>query len=396
MKFWPLQAFVPNEPYFANLLMTPFFSLEKYLAAFDRIEGMFSPDAALMLMAYGQLAAANGITGDTMEIGVHHGLSAIEIAALRGPGRSFVAVDLFEEKQSINTSQSGSGNLDLFLRHMREFHGDVGFLRVFSEPSSGLQPERLGDTFSFCHIDGGHSALETFQDLVLCTKITLPGGLICLDDYFNPSFPEVSVGAAEFLRGHPELLKPVAIGFNKVLFQKSAPDLDINALFLAAFPLVPHASTMFCGAMTYLFDVGFRAFVDIGKSTFERLVPNRDFNVRAQIEPQADQIEAQTGQTVVLPVRVLNQSPIAFQKGLSPFGLSYHLLRDDGTLVQFDNKRSFFWNPLGPGEERIIPLQVQAPDKSGVYLLEIDIVWEGVTWFKAKNNPAPSCRMFVA
>ena len=54
--------------------------LAAYLDAFDSIEGMFSPDAAVMFLAYNQLIAAEGIAGDTLEIGVHHGLSAVTVA----------------------------------------------------------------------------------------------------------------------------------------------------------------------------------------------------------------------------------------------------------------------------------------------------------------------------
>ena len=79
--------------------------LQSYLDAFASIQGFFSFDAALMFMAYNQLA---GISGDALEIGVHHGLSAIATASLVQPGRRFVAVDLFE-MQDQNHSRSGAG-----------------------------------------------------------------------------------------------------------------------------------------------------------------------------------------------------------------------------------------------------------------------------------------------
>ena len=41
--------------------------LERYLAAFGRIEGWFSPDACLMFMAYNQLVADEGLSGDVLE-----------------------------------------------------------------------------------------------------------------------------------------------------------------------------------------------------------------------------------------------------------------------------------------------------------------------------------------
>ena len=50
--------------------------LSRYLNAFHGIPGWFSPDACLIFMAYHQLLADEGLSGDVLEIGVHHGLSA--------------------------------------------------------------------------------------------------------------------------------------------------------------------------------------------------------------------------------------------------------------------------------------------------------------------------------
>jgi len=56
--------------------------LQSYLEAFPSIQGFFTFDAALMFLAYNQLIRAQGIAGDVLEIGVHHGLSAIAVGAL--------------------------------------------------------------------------------------------------------------------------------------------------------------------------------------------------------------------------------------------------------------------------------------------------------------------------
>jgi hypothetical protein len=77
--------------------MQPSF-LQAYLPAFHRIGGWFSYDAALMFIAYNQLNAAHGITGDVLEIGVYQGLSAIAVAHLRGAGRRMTAIDVFETR----------------------------------------------------------------------------------------------------------------------------------------------------------------------------------------------------------------------------------------------------------------------------------------------------------
>src|SRR5579872_590422 len=82
--------------------------LQDYLKAFHRIQGWFQYDAALLFMAYNQLLRERGIEGDVVEIGVHHGLSTIALARLRGPDKRLVAIDLFESQQQRNVSRSGS------------------------------------------------------------------------------------------------------------------------------------------------------------------------------------------------------------------------------------------------------------------------------------------------
>ncbi|HLK47195.1 MAG TPA: class I SAM-dependent methyltransferase, partial [Bryobacteraceae bacterium] len=160
--------------------MKPSFLL-KYLEAFHRIEGWFSYDAGLMFMAYHELLAGHRIRANVLEIGVHHGLSTIAIAALRAPTAKLYVVDLFESLQSQNTSRSGSGNREIFERNMRDFFGKTDFVTPMVSASGTLDRSAFRGDFSFCHVDGGHSRAETLHDLELSASILLPGGLVALD-----------------------------------------------------------------------------------------------------------------------------------------------------------------------------------------------------------------------
>src|SRR5712692_374155 len=134
--------------------------LQSYLEAFHRIEGWFSYDAALMFMAYNQLISAAGISGDVLEIGVHHGLSAIAIATLRGAGHRLYAVDLFEKLQAENVSGSGEGNRTIFEQNMKSFLGTLDFIVPITGASGRLNAADFPQSFSFAHVDGGHSPQE--------------------------------------------------------------------------------------------------------------------------------------------------------------------------------------------------------------------------------------------
>ena len=347
-------------------------------------------------MAYNQLIQSQGIWGDTLEIGVRHGLSSIAVASLRGAGRRFFAVDLFDESDSQNALPGGSGNRDAVVRNLKAFYGNTDFLQVLQCDSAELKAGDLGSQFSFCHIDGGHSDAETYHDLELCSEILVPGGLLALDDYFNASFPGVCEGAVRFRLDHASALKPIAIGFNKVLFQKPTSAFSPNAMFAKVFSHVPKVRATLWGVPVNLFWSRFQYFFDLSRSTPTSLVSSSPSNLRAAFEPQTATINAHPRESILLAVKIMNTSTIPFQCGDGTFGLSYHLLSGDGVMLKHDNPRNFFNDQLEPGEERLVELSILAPAVKGHYLVEIDIVWEGIAWFKDKGNPASIVSLTVS
>jgi predicted O-methyltransferase YrrM len=370
-----------------ELTMRPDF-LQAYRNSFSSIEGAFQFDAALMFMAYNELLASQGISGDVLEIGVRQGLSSIAVASLRGEGCRFVAVDLWDDPQSENIShRGGKGDKAAFTENLKCFYEAIDFIEIISANSTTLKAADLGSAFSFCHIDGGHSDAETYHDIQLAFEILAPGGLMALDDYFNPLFPGVAEGAIRFRLEHEGALKPIAIGFNKVLLQKPAAGFSLNELFSRVFSYVPKDTSNLWGTPVNLFWSGFNYFIDLSESTPNSLVPNSSVELRAKYEPGVTNLTAAPGERVSLPVHVTNESQIPFQCGVGAFGLSYHVLSIEGVMLTVDNARHFFTEDLGPGEGRLVELSVLAPAESGAYLVEIDLVWEGVTWFKDRGNP---------
>ena len=360
--------------------MQPSF-LQCYLNDFHRIEGWFQYDAALLFMKYNQLALKPGERGNVLEIGVHHGLSTIAIAALRGAGKQLTAIDLFEDQQNKNVSGSGGGDRGRFEKNMREFYPDSAFLRVIARPSGELTPLDLGSGFTFVHIDGGHSPEEVYHDLKLCYDVSAAGGLIALDDYFNPEYPGVCEGAVEFSLRHPGSLRPLIAGYNKVLLQKPRDNSpDVNASFLREFPDVRYKTVRMWKSMVILLGAPLREYIDLYASTPENFVRFGSAGVRARFTPTVKSINARPGQQIDVEVKVENVSAEVFPAGEGIFGLSYHLL-------DHDNPRAWVSTPLAPGEHCVVRMSVTAPADLGTYQLEVDLVWEGVMWFKDAGNP---------
>jgi uncharacterized membrane protein len=70
-------------------------------------------------------------------------------------------------------------------------------------------------------------------------------------------------------------------------------------------------------------------------------------------------------------------------------------LKASGELVTNMDGRYGVSKDLAPGEEAEVPLAITAPKDPGDYLLEIDIVQEGVAWFSDKGSPTARTRITV-
>jgi hypothetical protein len=66
--------------------------------------------------------------------------------------------------------------------------------------------------------------------------------------------------------------------------------------------------------------------------------------------------------------------------------LGNHWLDARGVVVTNDDGRAALLRDLGPGEETEIKLVINAPRQPGDYLIELDLLQEGVSWFGLKGS----------
>jgi hypothetical protein len=78
----------------------------------------------------------------------------------------------------------------------------------------------------------------------------------------------------------------------------------------------------------------------------------------------------------------------ARERGLSPYQLSAanHWLDAEGRVVTNDDGRGALPRDLRPGEETAITFDINASQNPGDYLLELDMLQEGVSWFALKGS----------
>ena len=151
--------------------------LRRYFERMHSLPGWFLPDAALMFMAYSQLVSDRVQPGNTLEIGVYHGKSAIAVASLRGESGTFTAIDVFDDLHARDGSSHDVGIKGAFLANMAAWFPSLDWMRLIAAPSATVPAETLGP-HSFCHIDGLHTAEGTYSDMRLCAEVVVPGGLV--------------------------------------------------------------------------------------------------------------------------------------------------------------------------------------------------------------------------
>ena len=104
-----------------------------------------------------------------------------------------------------------------------------------------------------------------------------------------------------------------------------------------------------------------------------------------------DVMRASQDVTVDLTVRNSSWREWRSEQTPHPILLSYHWLDAQRGPVEYDGLRTPLPRPLPPGEACALTMRVRAPAKPGRYVLEIDLVEEGVSWFsRAGTRPLRS------
>ncbi len=107
---------------------------------------------------------------------------------------------------------------------------------------------------------------------------------------------------------------------------------------------------------------------------------------RAQITGPAD-FEMKPDETMMLPVQIKNTSACSWQAAASSgINLANHWLNSKGKVVQQLDGRTPLPTSVQPGEVITLVLPVKAPHASGQWICEIDLVEQGLTWFKDQGS----------
>jgi ubiquinone/menaquinone biosynthesis C-methylase UbiE len=121
--------------------------------------------------------------------------------------------------------------------------------------------------------------------------------------------------------------------------------------------------------------------------------------LRASIQtPDGDSVRAAASSEVQLRTRVSNLGNTLWRQGREQRGtvaLGGHLFSQDA-LLELDFLRAALPKDVAPGESVELPLVFRAPERAGTYLLELDMVDEGIAWFEKRGSRTARVELVVA
>ncbi|MGI9068168.1 MAG: hypothetical protein ACR2HX_17420 [Pyrinomonadaceae bacterium] len=114
--------------------------------------------------------------------------------------------------------------------------------------------------------------------------------------------------------------------------------------------------------------------------------------MRAELRALNAPAGAKTKQRVTLRVAVTNRSDVTWlarERAAAPMQLylGNHWLDATGRDLVHDDGRGPLTRNLAPGETVELELVVNAPKQAGNYILELDMLQEGVSWFASQGSP---------
>lgn len=110
--------------------------------------------------------------------------------------------------------------------------------------------------------------------------------------------------------------------------------------------------------------------------------PSSPAMYQCRLASPSKRLQLQAGEKMSLPVRLKNFSPVPWEPfDRSGLMLGNHWLSDDGGMLVWSDGRAALERRLEPGGRAYMTLDVVAPHEPGNYLLEVDLVEEGIRWF---------------
>jgi hypothetical protein len=161
--------------------------LARYRSSFPDIPGWFTEESMFVWDFLLGSQTRAGVQGDFFEIGVYKGRSAVLGALHMRPEDWCVLVD-------INPAAEAAAMIASFRPQNNKY--------ICCNSTAARGDARVREHFRRCrwvHIDGDHKGTSVANDLELAADLIHENGIICLDDFFNFRYPQLTAATYRFL-----------------------------------------------------------------------------------------------------------------------------------------------------------------------------------------------------
>jgi hypothetical protein len=211
---------------------------QRYMETCANIPGWFSAESAAIWDILLDYQATNQICGNLLEIGVFQGKSAVMAALHCRNNETCVLVDPFwpldDPRQHIELVAPNAKCE--YLKESSQYLSRHPFLR-----------EAARD-FRWIHIDGEHTAQAVSNDLAIAETLLSDRGVLVLDDFLSPSYPQITQAVFRFLDATPGRLTLFLCGYNKGYLCR--PRAAREYLTFIRYFLLPNMTNRNCGRIT--------------------------------------------------------------------------------------------------------------------------------------------------
>lgn len=136
----------------------------------------------------------------------------LEIGVFKGKSAIIFAHEAIERDETLVL-------MDIYIRPevdaLKQLHPKIQVIEADSFNLPKIAAVHAAAPFRFIHVDGAHGYSHVMDDIKNSAKLLSRYGIICLDDFLSPVWPEVTVATFDFLTGREHDLVLFLAGFNK-------------------------------------------------------------------------------------------------------------------------------------------------------------------------------------
>jgi predicted O-methyltransferase YrrM len=177
---------------------------ERFQKQFGHLPGYTIPQSMCIWDFLLEFQSRTWQPASLLEIGVYHGQSAMMLALHCKAEETILLIDpndFVEEARKVLSKFAAAKFEILKVRS--------------SDTRSWALTSRYTHALRWIHIDGDHKAEAVWNDLLLANDLLADTGIICVDDFFNPGYPQLTYTVDRFLEQNRAQLQLFLCGYNK-------------------------------------------------------------------------------------------------------------------------------------------------------------------------------------